>query len=148
MKINRIRHVIRDQLLWSNTSNPLNMQNATIMAQKIAIDAHHTGHEYDADAIIAFAIANDSVSIALFAGRTLLVGKDINDYLLDYHDYDDQQAEYCVESLTDSAISALKTADVFLAVLRDLESVQWRAFRGVRPLSLSEIKTVRKRTLQ
>lgn len=98
------------------------------------------GRESDADAIIIFVVVDDTIKIALFAGRSILLGQGIKEYLLDYHDKVAEHTDHCIEWLTDNAVDALKKEDNFFAVLRDNESNRWRGFRGDKPMNFDEIQ--------
>lgn len=139
MKIKKIRRFIREQL--HGTGNFTETMSAATEAQKYAQDAIQAGRETDADAIVMFIVANNSIKIALFAGRSILLGEGIKEYLLDYHDQVVEYTDHCIEWLTDSAVDALKKEDDFFAVLRDTESDRWRGFRGDKPMTINEIKT-------
>lgn len=147
MKIKKIRRLIRDHLHGRSDNRLANASTVISVANDYMHDALSAGRETDADAIIIFVPADDDMKVALFAGRTILLGEGIKEYLLDYHDGVIEHADHCIEWLTDSAVDALKKEDNFFAVLRDNESDKWRGFRGDKPMTLDEIKANMENTL-
>lgn len=141
MKIKKIRRIIREQLSGKSSGNSLlAVSTGFPVFQQYMQDAMQAGRETDADAIVIFIISGDSINIALFAGRTMLLGDGIREYLSEYHDGVEAHTTHCIEWLVDSAVDGLKSDDKFFAVLRDNETDKWRGFRGEKPMTLDEIK--------
>lgn len=138
MKIKKMRRLIREQL-HGNSSNLQDALSMATEAQNYAQEAIQAGRDTDADAIVIFVATDVSIKIVLYAGRSLLLGHGIKEYLFNYHNQDLEQTKNCIEWLTDNAVDALKKEDNFFAVLRDDESDRWRGFRGDKPISLDEI---------
>jgi hypothetical protein len=136
MKIKKVRRSIREQLRGQGESNFA----AVSMMHNYAQEAFSAGQQTDADAIAIFVTSDDNVHVALLIGKSMLFGSGIKEYLFDYHNQVEKDADHCVEWLTDNAVDELKKESNFIAVLRDNESERWRGFRGDLPLSIDEIK--------
>lgn len=143
MKIKKIRRIIREQL---NGNGGGSLSQVSTL-QEYMQDAMQIGVETDADAIVVFLLSGDAINIALFAGRTVLFGDGIKQYLSDYHDGVAEHTAHCIEWLVDSAVDGLKNDDNFFAVLRDNETDKWRGFHGDKPMTLDEIKASSKKAL-
>jgi len=143
MKIKKMRRMIREQLRGGG--NFTEAVFAANEAQKYAQDAIQAGRNTDADAIVMFVVVDGTIIIALFAGRSILLGQGIKEYLSDYHDNVVEHTDHCIEWLTDSAVDTLKNEDNFFAVLCDNESERWRGFRGEKPMTIDEIQAQAKK---
>jgi hypothetical protein len=109
MKIKKIRRIIREQLNSGGGSLSL-----VSTFQEYMQDALQIGVETDADAIVIFLLSGDAINIGLFAGRTMLFGNGIKQYLSDYHEGVAEHTAHCIEWLVDSAVDGLKNDDNFL----------------------------------
>lgn len=139
MKIKKIRQLIRAEIKGAN-SNFSDLAVITNEAQKNLQNALNFGRKTDEDAILMFIKVDNAIRVALFAGRSILLGIGIREYLFDYHNGVSEHTEHCIEWLVDNATDVLKKESEFFAVLRDNESDRWRGFRGDKPMNLDEIK--------
>jgi hypothetical protein len=140
MKVKKIRRAIREQLTGAGTGNLAAVSGGFPVLQEYANEAISAGRQTDADAILVAVIHADSVLIALVAGRSILLGDGIRDYLSDYHDGIEEHTRHCIDWMVDNATDGLKDENQCLVVLRDTDDDRWRGFRGDQPMTIEEIK--------
>jgi len=140
MKVKKIRRSIREQLTGAGAGSFAELSASLPTLQEFAKEAISAGHQTDADAILVAVIHADSVLVALVAGRSILLGDGIRDYLSDYHDGIEEHTRHCIEWMVNNATDGLKEENRCLVVLRDTDDDRWRGFRGDQPMTIEEIK--------
>lgn len=140
MKVKKIRRAIREQLTGAGAGSLASVSGGFPVLQEYAQEAISAGHQTDADAILVTVIHADTVLVALVAGRSILLGDGIREYLSDYHDGIEEHTRHCIEWMVDNATDGLKDEERCLVVLRDTDDERWRGFRGDKPMTIEEIK--------
>jgi len=140
MKVKKIRRSIREQLTGAGAGSFAELSASLPPLQEYAKEAISAGRQTDADAILIAIIHADSVLVALVAGRSILLGDGIRDYLSDYHDGIEEHTRHCIDWMVDNATDGLKDENQCLVVLRDTDDDRWRGFRGDQPMTIEEIK--------
>lgn len=140
MKVKKIRRAIREQLTGAGAGSLASVSEGFPVLQEYAQEAISAGHQTDADAILVTVIHADTVLVALVAGRSILLGDGIREYLSDYHDGIEEHTRHCIEWMVDNATDGLKDEERCLVVLRDTDDERWRGFRGDKPMTIEEIK--------
>ncbi|WP_347990082.1 hypothetical protein [Methylomonas sp. AM2-LC] len=146
MKVKKVRRIIRQQLIGSG-SNFSSITDNLSSLQEFTEEAIIAGRQTDADAILICVTDENSVLIALVAGRSVLFGEGIREYLSDYHDGVEEHTSHCINWLIDNAVDDLKQENYCFVVLRDPDADKWRGFRGDKPMTLEEIKATGAKTL-
>lgn len=140
MKVKKIRRAIREQLTGGGAGSLAAVSGGFPVLQEYAQEAISAGHQTDADAILVTVIHADTVLVALVAGRSILLGDGIREYLSDYHDGIEEHTRHCIEWMVNNATDGLKDEERCLVVLRDTDDERWRGFRGDKPMTIEEIK--------
>jgi len=140
MKVKKIRRAIREQLTGAGVGNYATVSACLPVLQEYTKEAISAGRQTDADAILVAVIHADSVLVALVAGRSILLGDGVRDYLSEYHDGIEEHTRHCIDWMVDNATDGLKDENQCLVVLRDTDDDRWRGFRGDQPMTIEEIK--------
>jgi len=104
-------------------------------------EAIQVGHEHDGDAVFIATIQDHNVLCALVVGRSLLYGDEALEYMVEYHDGDDQRAVAWLEQMANDAADDLsEDGQTFFGLIRAEGDDRWRGFRGQKPMTVDEVR--------
>lgn len=98
------------------------------------------GIELDADSVCLICRNGEKVNVFLQVGRSLLVGEEIERWILEYHNFNRAAARHCKEKIALFAVEDLPGNDECIMPFVNSKNKAWRAFRDTPLKTIDEVR--------
>lgn len=128
------------------SNNKIDLVSMSVVIQEKARSLVETGIELDADAICyVFRTGDDSLAVIIAVGRSMLMGPEAYQWIMDYHNLNTAAAKRCIDRIVEYAIEDIPTTGECSIPFKDTKNKAWRSFKVRQPEgTVKSIDEVRK----